>query len=274
VASLLGFEYISASITAIIGLTRPAKVTPMVAVAPGQNVAIIAVTTAVLLALFAAGTVGYLRWSGQMTSTQVGVTYPRPILLTTLLIGAGALAYIAVVFYSATWTSVLLQHLSISPRPVLDQGAQDTEHVTAAVAWSIHAGICEEIQLFAVPIALMARFQRRLGRCHPLVVLIVLEVLRLGLHLYYGWGALFIVPWIAAAYLLYRIVGLVWPFIIGHAVYDILVMVTNMNGSAAASFNRALTMTAQFGAVALGLILAAWVIGRVRQSQRAEPALG
>jgi hypothetical protein len=70
------------------------------------------------------------------------------------------------------------------------------------------------------------------------------------------------------------VIGLVWPFIIGHAIFDILVIVSNMNGSLAESFNRALTMTVWIGAVALGLILITALIGRVRRSQRTEPAPG
>jgi hypothetical protein len=227
-----------------------------------------------ILAMFTFGTVRYVRWSGQATNKQIGVTYPRPILSTTLLIAAGTLAYIAVMVGTGRWTADILEHFSIVRRPGSDFGTQDTAHVEAAVAWSIHAGIGEEIQLFAVPITLMARFKQRLGRWHPFVVLLVLEVLRISIHLYYGWGALQVLPWIAAAYLLYRVIGLVWPFIIGHAIFDILVIVSNMNGSLAESFNRALTMTVWIGAVALGLILITALIGRVRRSQRTEPAPG
>lgn len=45
---------------------------------------------------------------------------------------------------------------------------------------------------------------------------------RLSIHLYYGASSVFVVLWIAAAYLLYRATGSIAPLMLGHIVYDLL----------------------------------------------------
>src|SRR5664280_2393832 len=51
--------------------------------------------------------------------------------------------------------------------------------------------------------------------------------LRSGIHLYYGWGGVFVVPWMIGAVLLYRALRSIWPLVIGHIIYDILVDLRN-----------------------------------------------
>ena len=47
--------------------------------------------------------------------------------------------------------------------------------------------------------------------------------MRGAFHIYYGPGALFVVPWMCGAYLLYRRCPLLWPFVLAHGSYDVLV---------------------------------------------------
>ncbi len=57
-----------------------------------------------------------------------------------------------------------------------------------------------------------------LGRAGPVLPLVI--ALRLVIHIYYGWGSLFVLLWIPARYALYRASGSIWPLIVAHAVYD------------------------------------------------------
>ena len=58
---------------------------------------------------------------------------------------------------------------------------------------SVAAGIREEVLLFAIPIALA----RLSGWSTPATIALV-TVLRLAVHIYYGWGSAFVVLWIPA----------------------------------------------------------------------------
>src|SRR5664279_3540120 len=105
---------------------------------------------------------------------------------------------------------------------------------------SVTAGLWEEICLFAVPIALLSMRKRsgvgadqapevlwRWGPVRWTLILITVLVLRSGIHLYYGWGGVFVVPWMIGAVLLYRALRSIWPLVIGHIIYDILVDLRN-----------------------------------------------
>ena len=46
--------------------------------------------------------------------------------------------------------------------------------------------------------------------------------MRLGIHLYLGWYALFVIPWLVGAMLLWRCCPSVWPFVVGHGIYDVI----------------------------------------------------
>jgi len=80
------------------------------------------------------------------------------------------------------------------------------------------AGVVEEPVLLALPMALGWR-----ARWPWPVTLAVMIALRISFHVYYGWVSLFVVPWIAAAVVLYRWCPVLWPFVLGHGLFDVLV---------------------------------------------------
>ena len=80
------------------------------------------------------------------------------------------------------------------------------------------AGVVEEPVLLALPMAL--------GWCARWpwpVTLAVMIALRISFHVYYGWISLFVAPWIAATFVLYRWCPVLWPFVLGHGSFDVLV---------------------------------------------------
>jgi len=130
---------------------------------------------------------------------------------------AGATAgYIAIVFFNGHLATSIL-----AARPAPGSGAADPSLLGRDLAQSVGAGVTEELLLFAIPLALLGIFNTQ--RWTQWAGLALVIALRFGIHVYYGVGfaAVLVVPWIVAAWLLYRAIGTVWPFIIGHALCDV-----------------------------------------------------
>ena len=132
-----------------------------------------------------------------------------------------------------------MTHLEGIPSPA-ERSVPRADYLIGDGLQSLGAGFWEEICLFAVPIALLAIRRTKVidgiaadrstwtwGPIRWGLILLTVIVLRAGIHLYYGWTMLFVIPWMVGAVLLFRALGSVWPLVIGHAAYDLFVDLHN-----------------------------------------------
>lgn len=90
----------------------------------------------------------------------------------------------------------------------------------------ISGAVGEELIVLAAPIVVMRRVLPGVFARRGFVIIVVaaLVVLRLSYHLYQGAWALTHVPWAIGAIVLYLIFGRIWPQIVAHAVYDVVLV--------------------------------------------------
>lgn len=126
---------------------------------------------------------------------------------------AATAAYVAVLAASI-WVTVTLADVfgvhGSGVSAVTGRSPSELFHVSVS-------GVTEEPVLLALPMALAARV-----RWPWWTVYLLLAGLRISFHVYYGWLALFVVPWTASALLLWRWCPLLWPFVLGHGLFDLL----------------------------------------------------
>ena len=125
--------------------------------------------------------------------------------------------YVAILTGAMFIAAVVLSGLEVTGRPTVGGSIPSPLLMLGDYLMSIGAGIGEELLLLAIPYALAVR-----AGWKPWAIIVLLTGLRLSIHLYYGAGALFVVLWIPAAYLLYRAIRSIFPLICGHIVYDLL----------------------------------------------------
>lgn len=126
---------------------------------------------------------------------------------------AAAAAYVAVLAASIWVTVTLADVLGIrgsGASAVTGRSPAEVFHVAVS-------GLTEEPVMLALPMALAARV-----RWQWWTVYLLLAAMRISFHVYYGWLALFVLPWMAAALLLWRWCPLLWPFVLGHGLFDVL----------------------------------------------------
>lgn len=152
----------------------------------------------------------------------------------------------------------------------------DPQQIPADLARTLDTSLVEEILLFGFPIALAAIFLR----CYPdkrwvrvaavLGAAVSVVGLRMLGHSYWGSLIIAVVPWMAGAWIIYRICGTVWPLLVGHIVFDVLIAVdARLPWSSASTIYY---VTVYVGLVAfIGLIAvhigrrrASWLPGRRR----------
>jgi len=200
-----------------------------------------------------------------------------------LLVGgrlSGTILYIAVIVIAMHIRTIFAATTSLQGIPAPSERAVvDGAYLVSDGFQSVTAGLWEEICLFAVPIALLSMRKRsgvgadqapevlwRWGPVRWTLILITVLVLRSGIHLYYGWGGVFVVPWMIGAVLLYRALRSIWPLVIGHIIYDILVDLRNrlpvLNDVIAVGL---------WGFVVAGVLIVVLSIIRRRQRVRALP---
>ncbi|WP_145012503.1 CPBP family intramembrane glutamic endopeptidase [Kocuria salsicia] len=90
------------------------------------------------------------------------------------------------------------------------------EYIAASVASSAAAGFREEVFLLALPVLLL-----RCARRGWTEIVVVLAVLRLSFHIYYGAAVIGMLPWAVAAVFLFRYTQSVWPLIAAHSLWDL-----------------------------------------------------
>lgn len=97
-----------------------------------------------------------------------------------------------------------------------DTGTLSLAHVAlAGIALAILAGVVEEI----VVLGFAYRCLERLGLSDR-TILVLLIVLRLSYHVYYGVAVLSLLPWAWLSVVYYRRYRRLWPVIVGHALWD------------------------------------------------------
>ena len=166
--------------------------------------------------------------------------------------------YVLLLLGSAFGVTVLLQALGITGREGYSGGDGGWAVFVSGLLVSITAGFTEELQLFAIPLTLLYWGRHRLGRAFVPVTILLLELLRLSIHVYYGWGMLFVVPWIVGAYFLWRRVRSVWPFVLGHALYDAVLFGLQSKGAYAAVSVVLLILIFIAGIVGIVLLACSW----------------
>ena len=142
-------------------------------------------------------------------------------------------------------------------------------YIAEDLAGSVTAGLWEELILFALPVGLILR--NRWSRW-PWVVCagVAALVLRLGIHLYYGWGSAFVLPWMVGALAVLWFGGSIWPLVIGHAMYDSVVSVANRIHSTQSGVFTGLDIVV-LAAVAVLLV---WWVKQRNQRKQAEVSEG
>jgi hypothetical protein len=195
---------------------------------PGSEIAII-LAIATLIAV---------RWNADVPSGELAwhELYEKERIVGGRL--GGAVVYIAIIvisFLLKNWFTAAVQVQGVPPPP--ESTFPDPSYLLSDGVLALAAGLWEEISLFAVPIALLAI---RNGHTGPkslstwawgpgrfALILSVVTVLRAGIHLYLGWTALIVLPWMVGAVVLYRVMGSIWPLVIGHAAYDLVHFIGN-----------------------------------------------
>jgi hypothetical protein len=167
---------------------------------------------------------------------------------------AAAAAYVAVLAASIWVTITLSDVLGIRGSGVSAvSGRSPAEVFHVAVS-----GLTEEPVLLALPIALAARV-----RWPWWTVYLLLAAMRISFHVYYGWLALFMLPWMAAALLLWRWCPLLWPFVLGHGLFDLLQYLQRAGDTRVATTPSAVSI-GLYVVGGLVIIVAAmrWAVGR------------
>lgn len=124
-----------------------------------------------------------------------------------------------------------------------------TRLAAVAIPTAISAGLVEEI----VVLGFAYRMLERAGLSDR-AILVLLVILRMSYHVYYGVGALVLLPWAFLSVIYYRRYRRLWPLIIGHALWDIYAIVSSTS---------AVAQVVGLGMTAL-LVAAAAVVATVR----------
>lgn len=174
-----------------------------------------------------AAVVLYLIWRSPEGFAGFGLKTPRPIVDLALGLGLALGAFAShYVVWGTLWQIPGLIELYQQTASAQDSGyappSTPTE-IAAMVAMSIANGFAEQLVISAY---LITRLKRLTGST-PLAVLLA-SVLFTSYHVYYGFWAL---PSILVGGLLYGTVFALcrrlWPLVIGHAAYDIAVVLTS-----------------------------------------------
>jgi hypothetical protein len=160
-------------------------------------------------------------------------------------------AIYAAVIAAAIWGTVDLLGLV----GVHDTGIYGTSgNLTAELFHTSTAGVDEEPVLLALPLALAARVRWPWWAVFGLLV-----ALRLSFHIYYGWPAVFVVPWIVGAMPLWRWCPVLWPFVVGHGLFDVLQFLrASTNEGVASLATAAATWVYLAGGAAAVVAIARW----------------
>jgi Type II CAAX prenyl endopeptidase Rce1-like len=145
-----------------------------------------------------------------------------PILAFTVsLLVLSVLLGVAAIYWPDAVTAI--RSLALTPR---------TPSTWEHVYWSVHAGICEEIVVIALAYRALEYLPPWRGRGFAATgaATVILVLLRLSYHVYYGIGVLAFIPMAWLTVRLYRRTRLVVPLIVGHISYDLLGLAHTFGG--------------------------------------------
>lgn len=164
---------------------------------------------------------------------------------------ATALMYLATITTASILGDALVHLFGVEK----DAATAPTDRLAAALADNAWAGLLEEPILLGLTLGLALRLRWRWQLVLPLVI-----VMRLAFHVYYGpvAAALFVVPWMCGAYVLYRRCPLLWPFVLAHGTYDVLVTLNERTPHAAAAAATVIQDTL----ASLGVLVAVYAVAR------------
>ncbi|MDP9240738.1 MAG: CPBP family intramembrane metalloprotease [Actinomycetota bacterium] len=103
----------------------------------------------------------------------------------------------------------------------LGDGVSFGQLAAVGIPAAISAGFAEEI----VVLGFAYRMLERAGLSDR-AILVILVALRMSYHVYYGVGALILLPWAFLSVVYYRRYRRLWPLIIGHTLWDIFAILT------------------------------------------------
>lgn len=130
-------------------------------------------------------------------------------------------------FWTSTGVGIIAYYLLTLAAPQIATPHTDTPTLLTEPAVvlirSVMAGVFEETLVLATPLLIVAVLARRANPVPPLLIVAVLVAARMGYHLYYGWGALQLLPWAIAMVFVYWRFRATWPLIVAHIVYDVAV---------------------------------------------------
>ena len=168
-----------------------------------------------------------------------------------------ALMYLATITSASILGDALVHLIGVEK----DAATAPTDRLAAALADNAWAGLLEEPILLGLTLGLALRLRWRWQ-----LVLPVMIVMRLAFHVYYGpvAAALFVVPWMCGAYLLYARCPLLWPFVLAHGTYDVLVTLNDNASHAAAAAATVILDTLAI----LGVLVAIYAAARHLRTHR------
>lgn len=103
------------------------------------------------------------------------------------------------------------------------------EYLAGFFASLAAAGFLEEIFLLALPVLLLRSARRGWGE-----IVVVLAVLRLSFHIYYGVPAVGLLLWAVLAVFFFRYTQAVWPLVLSHSMLDLCQGAARFGGDAGA----------------------------------------
>ena len=144
---------------------------------------------------------------------------------------------------ASAWAPILLHLFQVNSRPVEVTQSAEANVWARTLIHAASAGPTEEIVCLALPVAVA-----RLYAWPPAVTVGVLLALRAPFHLYYGWGFLMVVGWVPLAWWVYTTTGNIWPMILAHSAYDVVLVLGELTGNNAVA--AAVTATATLAGLA------------------------
>lgn len=210
------------------------------------------------------------RAPGIRSWADLGLSHARPVgwHRGTVLIAAGSLAGIAVSYFSQEATRAVVR--IFDPLMVTFGGnpawkVPDPSQIPSDFARLAATSVVEEILLFAFPIALAAVLIRRwrhnvwVRRAAIVGGAVFVVGVRMAGHAYWGSLVIGVVPWMAGTWLIFRLCGTVWPLVVGHTMFNVLVTFSHRYPSSTAS--TVFTITAYVGAATLLTLIACHLEG-------------
>jgi membrane protease YdiL (CAAX protease family) len=137
-------------------------------------------------------------------------------------------ALVLPVFLLTTFAGMLLGHLLETAFHVHGFTNPDTHPDLPNVAYTVSAFTTSVATAVVEEVIVLGYLVRRLEQraLSTWLVIVICVVARVSYHLYYGWGAIAIAVWALFSVMVYLTVRRLWPFIVGHFIWDFTIFVS------------------------------------------------